>query len=315
MRTMRFFHPFVLNLIQNEPSLSDYIISTIVDTLQGSHSYCGYNDQDLLYFLSVPSSTKTKFSLLFAHATINPEFIPLHENFHQMFNSITSDDELLEVLFLIHSFAENTPRFFLHHLEYFIKMCCQFALYKPKQIRIQAIAVFAILAESEQEMCRATPLFYQPVIQTLLSTMTEIDDNASWTYDSNKTEPYIEARIALRKICESIMTSDVMKFIGMIVQQGFAQNNLTWQQMYAILSLLNSIRGSAAGFFLTQGNASPTDTDSMNFIRGFTIPILNLLANPDVNPRIRIVVYGVFISFCNMGPNFIRAIQNDFSHF
>ena len=297
---------FLMQSLELNPILAQYVASTLTELFMASKSLCGISMTNVLTIISLDISDVTNVALFFSIASIAPEEGMLHQAFEQIIVAI-QPESLSDFLKSLMNFAESTASFFAPHLQNLTQYLMNIAYNKKLGMeRNYAMMSMASIAKGASKMCKAAKNeFLFPATSCLIHVISEITDDANWVFDPNDTAPYTIAKESFSTISRACGNNSFFAFLAALVNEELSKPNQPWQNVYACVSALAELDTKALSSLLTPIMRN-TESKDIPIIR-ISIQIMSFIQDLNCHPRIRLSAYDFINQLCRwIGPYFQR---------
>ncbi|OHT06092.1 hypothetical protein TRFO_26016 [Tritrichomonas foetus] len=291
---------YILKLFQENPNFEQYIISCIEDIIISTEEFGGFPfeavSQILIADHQFEASFIPKMKLFFAVAMRFPENPQLIEFFPHLLEK-TPPNLMKEMISTMSSFAEISANFFEPHLAVISQMLCQIACNAQCDFRNEAIFCIDSFIKGAPNMCCSKTDFFLPVIQALITIMSEINEEVSLEDDLNDTTPCIIARSTIGSLYDNCINNEKMFFpVKALFEEVRPKLDLLkWPVIHAFIATFVEM-GHNVSYVIYNNFEMHNEEDMDKFINDF-IQFLN----PSVVPHLKIAVFELIESLsCRM---------------
>ncbi|OHS98961.1 hypothetical protein TRFO_34693 [Tritrichomonas foetus] len=294
---------FLLTCLETHPTLVKYVALSLTELFIAADSTCGISFQNILTIVNSDISSVTNAALFFSIAALDPNEEVLHRAFEEILRAIQPQD-ISEFLKVVMNFAETSASFFGPHMPGFTEYLCQVALNRNLGIeRNYAMMCMASIARGAPQMCQVSnEKFIFPVIQCIISVISEIDDDAPWEYDTNDTSSNVIAKDSFGIIAKACGNQTFYNFFIDLMNQVLSKPDQPWQVVYAFITALADLDITTLSSFVIT-NDKNVRSDQMLPVVKISLQILPYIQNLNCHPRIRHATYEVITQLCRyIGP-------------
>ena len=234
---------FLVSFLQGNPAFFEYTLTAISDMITLiPNQLCFPFDFISQIISNVTTLSQPILSLFFATASCditNEALQPLFSHIMEL----SSPETLKFLLQNLLDFSEKYSLFFAPRIGEFTTAIGELAADPSNPFRVLAILLLASLAENAPEMCSQQP-FLEPAVTSLISILSEVDDNTPWDFDPNDDNPSTVARQAISEIFaavsqheSSLVLSCIMAYHSLVFEQ-----ESTPEQKYAVLTAISEMK-------------------------------------------------------------------------
>jgi len=288
---------FCLQLLNENTMIAPHILHCISEVYYGYKDDCLFPFEVILFCiqeLSFPFSSRTE--LYFSLCSHYPENDTLNSLFPQFLDAIPRA-EIPLFYQLLSDFIEQNSSILMNNLDVFLDFIEKSVFSDLISARISSILFIAHFFKCVSDIIVQFESFLVSIFELLIRIIAEIDDSASWEVDNNDIQPYTIARQVFGEITHTINTSLIIISIKNFYKELSSQSSPKWEDLYSLIAAISEMSPSCLSLLLPNRDQT-NDYSAEEIICSFTLPIIRLLENENLHPRLRMTIYEAIDSFC-----------------